>query len=330
MNSDLLFEFLEKSYQSKKLSDFLLFFPDSFLAMLASEKLFFFSFNDVTGEIEEKVSLGYEKGELRLIKKMFSINSFIGEDKNILFSALKYHDSFINYFLLVERAKNFNEEEKKDFQVLVAQLSLLLKHFSLVEKYKSTYLDTIQALVRTIDAKCEDTKGHSERVTYYAVALGQEMGLSEEQLENLREAAYLHDLGKIGIADSILKKAAGLTEEEMEEMKKHPYYTALILNGVAGLQNILPLAEYHHECYDGSGYPAGLKGEQIPLGARIIAVADAFDAMTADRVYRKAMSMEEAVDIIIKGSGTQFDPLVVTNFINLLDKKKSFCLIEKG
>jgi len=148
------------------------------------------------------------------------------------------------------------------------------------------------------------------------------LNLKPEKLEDIRQAAILHDLGKIGISDKILLKNSKLTEEEYAQIKKHPQIAADILRPIHFLRSIIPYILYHHERWDGEGYPCGLKGEVIPVGARIIAIADVFQALTSNRPYRKAFSWEEAIKIIKEGSGTQFDPKIVKLFLKLIYSKK--------
>ena len=158
-------------------------------------------------------------------------------------------------------------------------------------------------------------------IAEYSVDIANKMGLAEDVVENIRKAALLHDLGKISIPDHILMKPGKLSEEEIEIIKKHPENGAKIIEPVEPLRNAKDIIRHHQECYDGSGYPDGLKGEMIPLGARIIAVADSFGAMTTDRPYRKALSIEEAVKEVKRCSGTQFDPDIVSKFLALLKEK---------
>jgi diguanylate cyclase (GGDEF)-like protein len=190
---------------------------------------------------------------------------------------------------------------------------------------QALYLGTMGALVGTIEAKDRYTKGHSDRVTKYAVSIAKELKLSDNDLEFIRYACQLHDIGKIGIRDYILSKSDKLTKEEWEEIKLHPITGANILKPLEFLGNEIPYIKHHHERYDGTGYPQGLKMESIPLGARIIAVADAFDAMTSERPYRRAKSVQEAINELKENAGTQFDPKVVAAFLNLIEKG----LIEK-
>jgi len=184
---------------------------------------------------------------------------------------------------------------------------------------KQRYLDAIQVLRLTVDAKDVYTRGHSDRVAYYAVKIGKSFNLDEESLEKLKTAGIFHDIGKIGIADDILFKTDKLSESEYAEIKKHPVKGAHILSAVSMFKDIVPLVKYHHERIDGRGYPYGLKGDEIPFLARIISVADAFDAMTSDRQYRSKLDLAEAKNQIIANSGTQFDSQVVEKFLVLLD-----------
>ncbi|MBR6089229.1 MAG: HD domain-containing protein, partial [Anaerolineaceae bacterium] len=179
--------------------------------------------------------------------------------------------------------------------------------------------DTIIAIARAVDAKDERTSQHSWRVSEYSVMIGREMGLGEEDIENLRRAALVHDIGKIGIADAILNKDSRLTDEEYAIMKSHTVRGADILKGLTYIPHVLDGALYHHERIDGRGYPNGLKGEEIPLFARIIGVADAFDAMTANRVYRKQMDLGYVLGEMERGRGTQFDPEADDILIRLLN-----------
>lgn len=191
----------------------------------------------------------------------------------------------------------------------------------LYEDLRSTYMRTIKALAQTIDARDHYTHSHSENVAKYAVAIAKEMDFSTNDIEMIREACELHDLGKIGIEDTILSKPSSLTPEEREQIKLHPETAARILEPLNFLGSVIDLVRQHHENYDGSGYPEGRRGEDIILGARIIHLADAYDAMRSARSYRKIpFSREEAVLEIKKNSGTQFDPKIVEAFLRIVDK----------
>ena len=182
--------------------------------------------------------------------------------------------------------------------------------------------ETIFAIAKAVDAKDVRTSEHSRRVSEYSVMIAQAMGMSEEECESLRKAARMHDIGKIGIPDSILNKPARLTDDEYAVMKSHTVKGAEILKDFTLIDHVVEGARYHHERYDGRGYPDGLKGEEIPLYGRIIGVADAFDAMTANRVYRKQMDFDYVLNEMRNGRGTQFDPHIVDVMLHLIDEGK--------
>ncbi|MGA9997068.1 MAG: HD domain-containing phosphohydrolase [Pyrinomonadaceae bacterium] len=181
---------------------------------------------------------------------------------------------------------------------------------SLEEAYRST----LKALTTALETRDHETHGHSERVVIFSLRLGREMGLSKEEMNALEFGSLLHDIGKIGVPDAILRKPASLTDQEWTRMKEHPLHGQQILNGIEFLEGAARVVAQHHEKYDGSGYPLGLKGEEIDLNARIFAVADAFDAMRSDRVYRKGRSYEEALEELERCAGAHFDPTVVDAF----------------
>lgn len=185
---------------------------------------------------------------------------------------------------------------------------------------KKRYMDTIETLRLTVDAKDFYTRGHSDRVSYYATKIGEEMQLSEYEIELLKIGGVFHDIGKIGTNDDILLKNSRLDDNEYSEIKKHPIKGANILSAMSMFKEAVPLVKYHHERYDGRGYPEGLAGEDIPLLARIISVADAFDAMTSDRVYRTKMDLDRAKEQLIQGKNTQFDGKIVDIFLKCLEK----------
>jgi putative nucleotidyltransferase with HDIG domain len=176
----------------------------------------------------------------------------------------------------------------------------------------------IFALAATVDAKDHYTYGHSKKVSQYAVAMGQSLKLSPEKIIEIRTAGLLHDIGKIGIPDSILNKDGMLDEQEWRQIKTHPEMGVEILRYVADLANSLPIILNHHEHFDGSGYPAGLKGKDIPLEARLLAVADAYDAMTSLRPYHNQRTSQEAIDELRRCAGTTFDPELVELFCSVI------------
>jgi len=201
---------------------------------------------------------------------------------------------------------------------IASQIAVALENAKLYEDLQMLFLNSITSLASVIDAKSPWTKGHSERVTRYAVAIAGEMGLNEDTLDIVELGGLLHDIGKIGTYDKILDKPGKLLSEEMEEVRQHPSKGASILRPIKQLEKIVPLIKYHHERMDGSGYPDGLQGEDIPLLARVLCVADAYDSMVSDRPYRKAPGKEYAISELKQCSGSQFDPKVVEAFLKVL------------
>jgi putative nucleotidyltransferase with HDIG domain len=179
---------------------------------------------------------------------------------------------------------------------------------------QQAYLEILEALVESLEARDQYTAGHSRRVSLYSVWIGQQMGLSPAELERLRIGALLHDIGKIGIPDAVLLKDGRLTDEEFATIKKHPEIGVRILERIGAFGEYLGAVGLHHENHDGSGYPKGLRGEAIPVDARIVHVADAYDAMTSNRPYRQRMPEEKVRRILRECSGTQFDPAAVAAF----------------
>ncbi len=194
------------------------------------------------------------------------------------------------------------------------------------DKLEKAYLESIETLRYTVEAKDPYTKGHSDRVAEFSVLIGKKLGLSEEDLKTLRIGGLFHDIGKIGIPDSILLKDERLTPEEYSEIKHHPSIGTHILSNATIFSNIIPIVKHHHERYDGRGYPENLKGENIPFLARIATVADAFDAMSSKRTYRNSLDIDTIIDEIQKNSGTQFDPKIAEVFLDIL--KNEYGLIK--
>ena len=186
----------------------------------------------------------------------------------------------------------------------------------------------VLAMVRAVEAKDIYTKGHSERVSKYAVMIGKEYGLSDAELNQLMYCGILHDIGKIGISDAIINKQGKLTDEEYNEIKQHPLIGSNVLKDIDEIPQLSIGARWHHERYDGKGYPDGLAGQEIPLFARIISVADAYDAMTSNRNYRGYLSQEKVRQELVDGSGTQFDPELAVIMIKFVDQDKHYKLHE--
>ena len=205
--------------------------------------------------------------------------------------------------------------------LFLVPLLLARYSFSKYTEMRELFFGSVSALSQAIDAKDGFTRGHADRVSRIAGAVAREMGLSERDVEQIELAGLLHDIGKIGVEDKILMKPARLDPDELELMRRHPVYGAAILEPSASLRPLVPMVLAHHENYDGSGYPQGLKGEAIPAGARIIIVADAYEAMTSDRIYRKSIGHEHAMAQLERYKGQQFDPKVVRALDALLRKR---------
>ncbi len=202
--------------------------------------------------------------------------------------------------------------------VFVMPLLAARQSMQLYNDMRQDYLSTISALITAIEAKDPYTKGHSESVRRHTVAIAKEMGLAADAAERLEYASLLHDIGKIGVDEAILRKPGRLTDEEYSQIKAHPAIGASIVGKLRLLGQEADTVRYHHEWINGRGYPDGLKGDQIPMGARVISVADAYDAMTSDRPYRRTLSQHEAVEELRRCSGSQFDPKVVEAMVKSL------------
>lgn len=233
--------------------------------------------------------------------------------------------------LEVQTLHPFDEEELETLEAVATHLAFAVHqadlHGALArahELLQDTYFMTVESLCNAIEAKDPYTEGHVERTASYAEEMALTLGFSEEDQITLRLAAMLHDIGKIGVPENILKKPAPLQKEEKEKVKQHVHIGIRMLKNIQFLHKAIPIIYHHHEWFDGQGYPEGARGESIPLGARILAVADAFDAMTTTRPYRKALSIDEAVMRLIIEKGRQFDPMVVDRFIEILEKSYNY------
>ncbi len=187
------------------------------------------------------------------------------------------------------------------------------------EKLEKAYLESVQTLRYTVEAKDSYTRGHSDRVSEYSVLLGKYLNLPEETLNTLRIGGLFHDVGKIGVPDSILQKESRLTDDEYSEIKNHPSIGAHILSTATIFHDIIPIVKHHHEKYDGTGYPGRLQGEDIPYLARIAAIADSFDAMTSRRTYRDSLPIDVVISEFKRCKGTQFDPKLADVFLDILE-----------
>lgn len=204
----------------------------------------------------------------------------------------------------------------QSFNVMTDQLERYIKDLQAsVAENRELFLGTVKSLAAAIDGKDPYTRGHSERVSRFSIAIAERLGLPDDEIEKIRISAVLHDVGKIGIDDVILKKPSALTDEEFEIMKKHPQKGYKIMSQIPAMKEFLPGMYMHHEMMNGQGYPQGLKGDEIPLMARIVSVADTFDAMTTDRPYQKALAFDDAVERIKSFVGTRYDAGVVAAFV---------------
>jgi putative nucleotidyltransferase with HDIG domain len=225
--------------------------------------------------------------------------------------------------MAIENMKLFDRVAKHEHELEVIREELERQTKVLNERsreLKSAYFEVVKTLSLTVEARDPYTRGHSERVTQIARQIASKMNLSQKEVELIDIAGRLHDIGKVVIRDEILLKPAALTPGERAEIQRHPAKAVEMLRFLTFLKDALPIIEHHHEHYDGKGYPSGLKGEQIPLGARILAVADAYDALISERPYRPAMSNMQAVEILKGNAGTQWDPMVVETFLSILEQ----------
>lgn len=255
------------------------------------------------------------------VAKNHHYHIFDKKTKSEIAVPLKIGDKVIGVINIESYKKDaFNEQDQKLLCLIANQAAVAIQNSQLYNSLKQSYLESIKTLVSAIEAKDPYTAGHSERVRKYALRIARQLKLSHKQIEALDYAGYLHDIGKIGISDSLLTKPKALTPEEYDIIKEHPKIGHNILKHARHLSDACEIIRFEHERYDGAGYPNNLKKNDIPIGARIIAVADAYDAMTTDRPYRKALNKKEAIQRLQHGSGTQFDPKVVRAFLKILNK----------
>lgn len=241
-------------------------------------------------------------------------------DERVLIIPLIIKTKQLGTLVARNREKIFTREDEQLLHILAPQIAIAFENATLHSQLKKNFYDTVEALVEAVEKKDRYTGGHTKRVVHYSVLISKHLHLSEEELERVKLGALLHDVGKIGVEDKILKKDSPLEPCEWEVMQEHPQMGYEIMSRVEGLKDVIAGMRYHHERYDGLGYPEGLKGEEIPLVARIIAVADTYDAMVSTRPYRKGLPTEKAFAEIVKYSGTQFDPKVVDAFVKAFKK----------
>jgi PAS domain S-box-containing protein/putative nucleotidyltransferase with HDIG domain len=257
----------------------------------------------------ENIEYDFKRKDGSLLPVLINATAAYDEKGNFLKSLSTVRDNSIK-----------KGHEKKLIESRNAFLNMLRDMNTAYTELKDLHNDLILAFATAIDAKSPWTKGHSERVSLYAVSIAKEMGLSERKIEDLRTAGLLHDIGKIGTYDIVLDKPDRLTDEEFALVKMHPAKGEEILMPIKQLMHILPIIRHHHERMDGSGYPDRLKGDEIPLLAKILCAADSFDSMTADRPYRPAPGKEYAIAELKRYSGTQFAPEVVEAFLRALEE----------
>lgn len=247
--------------------------------------------------------------------------------RSILCVPLKVKDDLIGVIYADNRVKEgiFTENHRFLLSAFANQAAAALENAQLFNDLSMSYDQTLEALITALDARERETEQHTRRVVDYSMALAEKIGLSDDELIEIRRGALMHDIGKIGVPDAILQKPGPLTDAEWEVMRRHPEEGLRILQDITFFKGAIDIIGSHHEHYDGCGYPRGLVGDQIPLGARIFAIADAFDAITSDRPYRKAQSFEAAYEEILRCRSTQFDPQVVDAFRSI-DKEEWMAL----
>lgn len=226
----------------------------------------------------------------------------------------------IGVLVAANKQGNDSDASSVDIKLLsatAAQLAIFLENALLYEDLNATFLGTLEALTATIDAKDKYTCGHSQRVALLTAQLAEQYGLDPDQVDRFRIAGLVHDIGKIGVPEHVLTKLGGLTNGEFDEMQKHPEIGAKILKDIPQMEDILGGVLHHHEKFSGGGYPQGISGEDIPLVARMIALADTFDAMSSSRTYRNAMNREAVLNEMTSVVGSQFDPELATIFFAL-------------
>jgi len=242
----------------------------------------------------------------------------------VLCVPLKLRDQPIGVIgvLREEPMRTFTDDDESLMTSIGSQIAVAIENYRLNLDIEQTYVETIMALALAVEAKDPYSAGHSKRVGYYSRKIGEVMGLDEESLRVLNDAGVLHDIGKIGVKDEILLKPRPLTPDEEKVMQQHSVIGEAIVKPVRSLQKVVALVRHHHERFDGTGYPSNLKGEEIPLGARILSVADTYDSMVTDRPYRKRLTIEDAKAELKKCAGVQHDPAVVEAFLQVITDKE--------
>lgn len=332
---------METSLENKYFK-FLMYDPNNIISNILSEFNYTFKFNETNFDNFDKGlnSLNVEHFDILLIDYTNSSKetiNFINKVRSLeielpILVAINSAISPLDLELLTKSSINGLFEidgPKEQLHLLIKSTIRSISQFDIIQtmnnklssanqKLENSYIEITEMLRLTVEAKDSYTKGHSERVAKYAVLLGKKLNVSDEELKILNLGGLFHDIGKIGIPDSILLKDGKLTDAEYEEIKKHPVIGKNILEKSSMFKDILPIVLYHHEKYDGSGYPYGLKGKDIPYLARITSVADSFDAMTSKRSYRDKLDLDYVKNELLLQKNKQFDPDIVDAFIALL------------
>ncbi len=316
----------------------------------STEAASLFLIDEASGDIVVEVAFGTAEADFEKVRiKMGEgiVGHVIDSGKSVVIDDVEIDDRFetkMDYFSelvtrnlmcspLIHRGKvigalevankfgdlKFTQNDQLAFETLANQVAVSIVNARFYEELQRAFLGTISALVETIEKRDPYTGGHTKRVVEGSVAIAQKLGLDERDQERLRMAAMLHDIGKLGVDDAILRKPGKLTDDEFAAMKRHTTFGEEIVQHVPGMADVIPGIKFHHERYDGRGYPEGLKGHSIPLMARIICVADTYDAMTSNRPYRDGLPHQTAMDELRDKSNSQFDPIAVQAFFEAVD-----------
>jgi HD-GYP domain-containing protein (c-di-GMP phosphodiesterase class II) len=299
-NNELYFETIVGSVNSEQLKEIRLKVDEQSIAGTVAFRRQSMMVNDVAKD-------------KRHFKKADEKNRF--RTKNMICVPLETKGRLLGVLQALNKPKSFTDADLRLLETLGNQVAIAVENALLYQNLKNQFHETVMAMATAIEAKDRYTGGHTKRVALFSELIAKYMDLSKEEREEVKLSAILHDVGKIGIDDKVLKKDAPLDKGEWEHMKQHPDLGYRILAHIRSLKRITDGMRFHHERPDGNGYPMGLKGEEIPMIARIISVADTFDAMTSNRPYRKGLDYDVAFEEIVKNAGTQFDQKVVDAFI---------------
>ncbi len=251
---------------------------------------------------------------------------FLDIVNSICIQPLRVVDEFVGLLILAEERKKsrepFDANKLQLISLISDQAASALRRARLHEQLEETFIETVISLANAVDARDSYTQDHSQRMEIITEKVSGAIGFSESEIQDMQWAARLHDIGKIGMPDNILNKPGPLSDAEWLVMKKHPVIGSEILEPIKKMAKVSPIIRHHHERYDGNGYPDGLKGEEIPIGSRILTVVDSYIAITDNRIYRKARSHEEAIQELVLHSGRQFDPKIVDVFITIISEEK--------